>query len=427
MLYDVFISHASEDKDGFVRLLAGQLKERRIEVWYDEFCLRPGDSLRQSIDQGLSKSRYGIVVLSRAFFQKQWTNWELDGLLSRQLHSTPGANMILPIWHGVTKEEIIHYSPSLADKVALTSSLPLTELVARIEAVLKPRGSTLLIARDFLLGYGIEPPVVTDDWWLDMVDYCGRSRFLHDYLSFHIPWVDETPEQRGINLGRYILQKRWQDNADDQWISQLTPPEEVLAFLSQNPGLPEACAAAPNQVAFYLPQLTIADHYASGQTALEVLFQGDAGKALELARLYFYGGTVWDFEPNTKRHEMIDCVLWLLSVKSDWLPGRVKQLLITGMKEWRCWPWDKITIGYPYTSKAYTLKFVSDLESIAQGRLKMVSPGGWQNLEDRFQRGIDLLHLPESVSTLKKAFLAHGFDQEYIQLYPLLAATRQSG
>jgi TIR domain len=59
MLYDVFISHASEDKDGFVRLLAGQLKERRIEVWYEEFSLRPGDSLRQSIDQGLSKSRYG--------------------------------------------------------------------------------------------------------------------------------------------------------------------------------------------------------------------------------------------------------------------------------------------------------------------------------------------------------------------------------
>jgi hypothetical protein len=159
MLYDVFISHASEDKGGFVRLLAGQLKERRIEVWYDEFSLRPGDSLRQSIDQGLSKSRYGIVVLSRAFFQKQWTNWELDGLLSRQLHSTPGANMILPIWHGVTKEEIIHYSPSLADKVALTSSLTLTELVARIEAVLKPRGSTLLIARDFLLGYGIKVEV----------------------------------------------------------------------------------------------------------------------------------------------------------------------------------------------------------------------------------------------------------------------------
>ena len=71
MLYDVFISHASEDKPGFVRLLADKLKERRIEVWYDEFSLQVGDSLRQSIDQGLAKSRYGIVILSHHFFQKE--------------------------------------------------------------------------------------------------------------------------------------------------------------------------------------------------------------------------------------------------------------------------------------------------------------------------------------------------------------------
>lgn len=84
MLYDVFISHASEDKDEFVHPLAELLREQHLEVWYDEFSLNVGDSLRRSIDRGLSQSRYGIVVLSPSFFRKQWSQWELDGLVARQ-------------------------------------------------------------------------------------------------------------------------------------------------------------------------------------------------------------------------------------------------------------------------------------------------------------------------------------------------------
>ncbi len=67
MLYDAFVCHASEDKDAFVRPLAERLREQRIEVWYDEFSLKVGDSLRRSIDLGLSQSRFGIVVLSPIF------------------------------------------------------------------------------------------------------------------------------------------------------------------------------------------------------------------------------------------------------------------------------------------------------------------------------------------------------------------------
>lgn len=85
MLFDVFICHASEDKDDFVRPLAEQLRKNHVEVWYDEFSLKVGDSLRRSIDIGLSKSRYGIVVLSRHFFKKEWSQWELDGLVQIQI------------------------------------------------------------------------------------------------------------------------------------------------------------------------------------------------------------------------------------------------------------------------------------------------------------------------------------------------------
>ena len=66
----MFISHASEDKDSVVRPLALALKNKGINVWYDEFELKIGDSLRRKIDQGLSKSKFGIVVISRSFIKK---------------------------------------------------------------------------------------------------------------------------------------------------------------------------------------------------------------------------------------------------------------------------------------------------------------------------------------------------------------------
>lgn len=117
--YDVFISHASEDKDSVVRPLALALKEKGLNVWYDEFELKIGDSLRRKIDQGLSKSKFGIVVISRSFIKKGWTNYELDGLMTKAIS---GQQILLPIWHDITKQEVIDYSPSLADKVARNTS-----------------------------------------------------------------------------------------------------------------------------------------------------------------------------------------------------------------------------------------------------------------------------------------------------------------
>ena len=85
MLYDLFICHASEDKDDFVRPLAENLRANHLDVWYDEFSLIPGRSIRQAIDLGLAKSRFGIVVLSTNFFNKEWPQWELDGLVQDKM------------------------------------------------------------------------------------------------------------------------------------------------------------------------------------------------------------------------------------------------------------------------------------------------------------------------------------------------------
>src|ERR1700688_1605613 len=130
LLHDVFICHASEDKDDFVRPLAQALRERHIEVWYDEFSLRVGDSLRQAIDRGLANSQFGIDVLSPAFFRKRWPQRELNGLVTREMHEN--RELVLPIWHGVDHAEIIKHSPPLADVRAIRSASGMDSVVAEL-------------------------------------------------------------------------------------------------------------------------------------------------------------------------------------------------------------------------------------------------------------------------------------------------------
>lgn len=133
--YDVFISHATEDKDEVARPLADALVNRNVHVWYDDFELRIGDSLRRKIDAGLAQSQFGIVVLSQAFFQKNWTQYELDGLVTREMTNE---QVILPLWHRITKAEIINHSPSLADKLARsTSDFTIEEIAQEIADVIQ--------------------------------------------------------------------------------------------------------------------------------------------------------------------------------------------------------------------------------------------------------------------------------------------------
>ena len=134
--YDAFISHASEDKESVARPLAEKLQELGFSIWYDEFQLKVGDSLRRSIDKGLANSRFGIVVLSPDFFAKNWPQYELDGLVAKE--TTGGNKVILPLWHKVSKDEVMSYSPSLADKVALnTAMLTIDELAKEFADILK--------------------------------------------------------------------------------------------------------------------------------------------------------------------------------------------------------------------------------------------------------------------------------------------------
>ena len=124
---DLFISHASEDKADFVKSLADELINQGVSVWYDEYALRIGDSLRKSIDKGLSQSRFGLIILSKSFFEKNWTQYELNGLVAKEME---GEKVILPIWHNISKDEILKLSPSLVDKFALNSATNTVQEIA---------------------------------------------------------------------------------------------------------------------------------------------------------------------------------------------------------------------------------------------------------------------------------------------------------
>lgn len=128
-MWDVFICHASEDKDAVASPLAEALRKAGIKVWYDDFTIALGDSLRRSIDRGIAGSRFGVVILSPSFFQKRWPQHELDGLVSREVD---GEKVILPVWHQISREEIMRHSPSLADKRAVPTDTGLGRVVSEI-------------------------------------------------------------------------------------------------------------------------------------------------------------------------------------------------------------------------------------------------------------------------------------------------------
>ncbi len=114
-----FISHDTRDKDLIARNIATGLSSRLCPVWYDEYSLNIGDSLRESIEKGIKEAHKCILVLTPNYLTNSgWGKTEFNSIFTRELIKKE--KVILPIWSGVTKEEIYEYSPSLADAFALT-------------------------------------------------------------------------------------------------------------------------------------------------------------------------------------------------------------------------------------------------------------------------------------------------------------------
>lgn len=131
-----FISHDTRDKDALVRELAQKMVQMMCPVWYDEFSLKVGDSLRATIERGLKEARKCILVLSPNFLSNNgWTKAEFDSIFTREILEEK--NVILPVWHGVDAKAVYEYSPRLADKVGLPSTLGVEELARRLTSAVK--------------------------------------------------------------------------------------------------------------------------------------------------------------------------------------------------------------------------------------------------------------------------------------------------
>ena len=372
-LHDVFICHASEDKDEFVRPLAEALRSHHLEVWYDEFTLDIGDSLREAIDRGLAASRYGIVVLSPSFFRKQWPKRELNGLVAREMGQDRG--MILPIWHHVNRNQVLAFSPPLADLRAALSAAGISTVVGQLLKKLQPEGSPLVVARDILIEKGLSPPIVTDEWWLDIVEI-KEADLLYPDLNLDWRWIFPLPfpsgsraAERGANIAWTALQREWAHDGKDRKICQLTDPETVHSYIRKWPGLLECAQRNAATLALYAPQLTMPgfdDGFADKFDELISPEQISSCEAFRYGRAQTVDGneplcgdfvawrhpTYGNYTPGELSYEFVnahdtsysrrvfngfECLIWLLCDESCWMPKELRETLKRGFRERVSW------------------------------------------------------------------------------------------
>ncbi len=132
--WDFFISHTLEDKRELARPLADALNAKGLISWHADYGLKLGDNLRESIDCGLARSRFGIVILSKHFLDKRWTRDDLNDLAIREVD---GKYAILPVWHKIGFHDVSEHSPVLADRVAISTDKGLEYVIQRISEAAK--------------------------------------------------------------------------------------------------------------------------------------------------------------------------------------------------------------------------------------------------------------------------------------------------
>jgi hypothetical protein len=132
-----FICHDWRDKKTIAQPIAIGLSKMRCPVWYDEFSIKVGDSLRASVERGLKESKKCVLVLSPDFLNnKGWTRTEFDSIFTRQI--LEGSDVVLPVWCGVTKQQVFDYSPSLLDRLAVRWDEGIDEVLSKLCRAIGP-------------------------------------------------------------------------------------------------------------------------------------------------------------------------------------------------------------------------------------------------------------------------------------------------
>lgn len=203
-MWDAFISYAAEDRAEVALPLAKALQNNGLDVWFDQFRLNVGDSLSGTIDAGLAKSRYGIVVLSQYFFAKEWPRKELDALLSRERKRK---KIVLPIWHAIDSDHVARHSPVLASRYAAKTEDGLETVVRRLLEAMgrtaRESGLTGLWAgRTGRMRLTQREETVSGDYDWKSLEWAGHIEGRFNDGIFRFKWLwDRTPE---IGLGFFI-------------------------------------------------------------------------------------------------------------------------------------------------------------------------------------------------------------------------------
>lgn len=441
-LHDVFICHASEDKNDFVRQLAEALQSHHLEVWYDEFTLDVGDSLREAIDKGLATSRFGIVVLSPSFFQKGWPRRELNGLVAREI--AEDRHLILPVWHKVEHADVVRFSPPLADLVAASSASGIDSVVNDLLKKLRPLDSPLIVARDFLIDKGVRPPVVTDEWWLDIIEV-KEAQFLYPDLNAGWRWIFPLPfrqgdrgRERGLNIAWSALQLDWAVEAEAQKISQLTHPDKVQAFIRQWPGLLECASDNPETLALYAPQLTIpgfddgfegpfdeimalektnlcsssryggpdiegVDHPLCGDF---IAWRHPAFGGYAASELSYQFANAHNLSYSRHVNDGFECLVWLLSKGSSWMPEKLKEILLKGLRDRVHWWLAEPSYSGSFTYRALELERKSKFAYTKDLKAELIA---------NCDQALHELSLKEGSDRIVKLFIEFGFFEGWFE------------
>lgn len=249
----IFISHASEDKDNYVRALAKILCENNFDVWYDEYEIQPGISIRQSIDKGLRACDIGLIVLSPAYIKKQWTTLELNAIFSK---ITMGYGKLIPIWLNITKKELFDYSPLLTDFLAIDGSKPLLNVVMELKRIIYPEKTTLEKTRILIENVGLETPDFNDDWWLNVIRFSGQD-------VFSVSWSLPINPKKELDLFEEIswsaLRYNWVTKYSNLW-NQFTSPDVIEHSILNTPGMQEIIEINIDFVLTYAPQLLFSNN-----------------------------------------------------------------------------------------------------------------------------------------------------------------------
>ncbi|MEJ1357083.1 MAG: toll/interleukin-1 receptor domain-containing protein [Candidatus Sedimenticola sp. (ex Thyasira tokunagai)] len=133
-LRDVFLCHAWDDRKGAAKELHDLLESHGISVWFSEKDVLLGATLLREIDKGLAKSRVGIVLVTPALLSRLAG----EGIADKELSALLARDLLVPIVHDTTYEDLREVSPLLGSRSGLnTAEEPMAGVAAKLAELLQ--------------------------------------------------------------------------------------------------------------------------------------------------------------------------------------------------------------------------------------------------------------------------------------------------